>query len=385
MALRFRCVPELRFGDAGTFTVMQVSDIQECGALHPRGVRLLEAALDIEKPDVVVFTGDQLKGYSPALLFGRAPRPLIRTTIENILAPLEARGVPFTVTFGNHDHDAPMRGEGQLRLYQGSALCLAQDSPEGVPGFANHVLPVLDSKGERTALLLYMLDSHKSKGLGFRPMEPAQIDWYRRTREAYAENGYVPSMLFQHVPVEEIIELFREVPRGTKGALEGYRNYAGKYFVLDEEKAAGFMGELPSSPDVNAGLFEAALEKGEMLGMFFGHDHTNGFHGDVRGITLGYAPGAGYRTYGPGRGRGVRIIRFNENNIRAFETYIATDEALLGPEEPLDLRTKILMDMQPSSFGELQNKLRRAAPFLAAAVAVRIGLGIWMKQSRKRR
>ena len=378
----------MRFREDGTFTVMQVSDIQECGAPHPRGARLLEAALDKEKPDLVIFTGDQLKGYSPALFF--APREkrmaLFARTLDGILAPLKARGVPFTFTFGNHDHDVFVPREEVVRHCQGSALCLAQDSPEGVPGFANHVLPVLDSKGERPALLLYMLDSHKSRGLGYAPLDPAQIDWYRQTREAYAESsdGYVPSMLFQHVPVEEIIELFREVPRGTKGALEGYRNYAGKYFVLDEEKAAGFMGELPSSPDVNAGLFEAAREKGEMLGMFFGHDHTNGFHGDVRGITLGYAPGAGYRTYGPGRNRGVRVIRLRENNIRAFETCIATDEALLGPEEPLDLRTKILMDMQPSSFGEMQNKLRRAARFIAAAAAVRIGLGVWKKRAGRR-
>jgi len=375
----------LRFGADGKFAVMQISDIQECGALHPRGLRLIEAALDIERPDIVVFTGDQLMGYSPRLKFaGPAKRmALITRTIDDITAPLEKRGIPFTVAFGNHDHDAPIPGDEQLRLYRRSALCLAQDSPAGVPGCANHVLPVLDSKGGRAALLLYMLDTHGPAGLGYTPLDAAQVDWYRQTRDAYAENGYVPSVLFQHVPVEEIIELYREVPR-SKGALEGYRNYRGKHFVLDDSRAVGFMGELPSSPDANAGLFEAAREKGELLGMFFGHDHSNGFHGDVRGITLGYAPGAGYRTYGPGRKRGVRVLRFDERNIRAFETYVATDEALLGPAEPLDWRTKILMDMQPSSFGEVQNKLRRAAPFIAAAVAVRVGLAVGLRLARRR-
>jgi len=72
MALR-----TLHFQENGSFTVMQISDIQDCGALHPRGLRLLESALDIEKPDVVIFTGDQVKGYSPWLLFAdpeSAPR-----------------------------------------------------------------------------------------------------------------------------------------------------------------------------------------------------------------------------------------------------------------------------------------------------------------------
>jgi len=379
-----RTVP--RFGPDGTFTVMQVSDIQECGVPHPRGLRLLEAALDREKPDLVVFTGDQLKGYSPRLRFaGREERrALIAQTIDGITAPLEARGIPFTFTFGNHDHDAPVPGDEQVRYYRGKPLCLAQDSPEGVPGYANHVLPVLDAKGERAALLLYMLDSHGPKGLGYTPLDPAQVEWYRKTREEYFEkNGeYVPSMLFQHVPVEEIIELYREVPRG-RGALEGYRNYAGRYFVLDGGKAKGFMGELPSSPDANAGLFEAAREKGELLGMFFGHDHSNGFHGDVRGITLGYAPGAGYRAYGPGRNRGARVIRFDERDMRGFETYIATDEALFGPEDGLDRRTRILMDMQPKSFGEVQNKLRRAAPFIAAIHVAAAAVVVGVKLARR--
>jgi len=369
----------LQFKENGKFTVMQVSDIQECGGIHPRGMRMLAAALDREKPDVVVFTGDQLKGYSPALLLGNPQkrREMITRTIADLLAPLEVRGIPFTLTFGNHDHDVPMPGEEQTAYYRRSPLCLAQDSPEGVPGFANHVLPVLDSKGEKVALLLYMLDSHGNKGLGCTPLAPAQVEWYRQTREEYAgkNGGCVPSMLFQHVPVEEINELYREVPRG-KGALEGFRKYAGRYFMLDESKAVGFMGELPSSPDANAGLFGAAQEKGEMLGMFFGHDHRNGFHGDVRGITLGYTPSAGYRSYGPGRSRGVRVVRFDENDLRAFETCIATDESLFGPEEKLPPQTRFLMDTQPSSFGEAQNLLRRAAPFIAAAVAVRIGLGI---------
>jgi len=377
----------LRFGVDGEFTVMQISDIQECGALHPRGLRLIEAALDREKPDIVVFTGDQLMGYSPRLKFANPAKrmALITRTIDDITAPLEKRGIPFTVTFGNHDHDAPLAGDAQLRLYRRSALCLAQDSPAGVPGYANHALPVLDSKGGRVALLLYMLDTHGPSGMGYTPLDAAQVGWYRQTRDAYAEKsvGYVPSMLFQHVPVEEIIELYREVPR-SKGALEGYRNYKGKHFVLDESKAVGFMGELPSSPDVNAGLFGAAREKGELLGMFFGHDHSNGFHGDVRGITLGYAPGAGYRTYGPGRNRGVRVLRFGERDIRAFGTYVATDEALLGPEENLGWRTKVFVDMQPSSFGEVQNKLRRAAPAAGAVALGAAALAAGLKLARRR-
>ncbi len=381
--------PTLRFHENGRFSVMQISDIQDSNGLHSRTVEMLNAVLDKEKPDFVVLTGDQIMGYSLALKFAKDEerRQMITKTIDQLLEPLSARGIPFSFNFGNHDHDAPMEPQAQVRYYQENPLCLAQESPEGVPGYANHVIPVQSSKADKAALLVYMLDSHGPAGLGYSPLDPAQVDWYRAQRDDYAEKngGYVPSMLYMHVPVEEILELYKEVPR-SPGALEGFRNHAGKFYKLDRDKVVrgSFMGELPSSPDVNAGLFDAALEKGEMLGMFFGHDHKNGFSGNVRGIDLGYSPGAGYSSYGPGRKRGVRMFRFDENDMKNYETYLVTDEMILPPDYDLDMRTKVLIDMQPSSFGSLRPYLRQVSLVASLAAASAIALGISKKINPKK-
>lgn len=366
-------LPPLRFRQNGTFTLMQVSDVQDCDGLGARSLTLLEAALDQEKPDFVIFTGDQIKGYGAELWLGsraQKERRCVRT-LQAMLAPLEARGIPFSFTFGNHDHDAPMSGSEQIRVYQSARGCYAEDTPE-VPGYANHAIQVLRSDGDAAALNFYLLDTHGSQGLGYMPLDPAQVAWYRRTRDALSENNGgvpVPSLLFQHIPVEEIMQLYRKVPRGTPGAMEGYRNYKGSFYALDTSKVApgSFAGELPSSPDRNTGLFSAATEKGDMLGMFFGHDHTNGFHGKVQGIDLGYAPSAGYTAYGPGRRRGVRVFHFHENDLPNYQTYIATDEALLGPTVKAPWWYTQVVDRTPSSFGAAKPLVRRSVIGASAA------------------
>ena len=49
------------------------------------------------------------------------------------------------------------------------------------------------------------------------------------------------------------------------------------------------MKESPADPQENSGEFDAFCEKGDVKGLYFGHDHNNAFHGDIRGIDVGYA------------------------------------------------------------------------------------------------
>ncbi|MBQ1996697.1 MAG: hypothetical protein II237_10965, partial [Clostridia bacterium] len=73
----------------------------------------------------------------------------------------------------------------------------------------------------------------------------------------------------------------------------------------------------------------------DVFALFVGHDHNNSFYKEYDGITLGYTQGAGFNTYGPGDRRGVRILTFNEDNVRAFET--------------CTVQMKDLCDFKPSS------------------------------------
>ncbi|MGI6744681.1 MAG: hypothetical protein ACOX45_00615 [Acutalibacteraceae bacterium] len=114
------------------------------------------------------------------------------------------------------------------------------------------------------------------------------------------------------------------VSRRAKGAIPSFRSNAGKYYKLPEScKDAEFFREAVAPPDKNNGEFDAFLEKGEVLGIFFGHDHMNSFVVSYKGIDLGYTQGAGFNVYGPGRDRGVRIFELSREDIRNYKNLYA--------------------------------------------------------------
>ncbi len=66
----------------------------------------------------------------------------------------------------------------------------------------------------------------------------------------------------------------------------------------DKVNSEGFMKESPADPMENSGEFEAMTEKGDVKGIYFGHDHINSFNGKVNGVDLGYTQGAGFTARG---------------------------------------------------------------------------------------
>ena len=69
------------------------------------------------------------------------------------------------------------------------------------------------------------------------------------------------------------------------------------------------------------------LQRGDVKGVFCGHDHVNDFIGNYYGIYLGYAANTGFGTYGLGgtqnnRLRGARVFILNEDKIETFNTFM---------------------------------------------------------------
>ena len=52
----------LRFRDDGTFRVLQMADVQDGPDVNADTIRMIEAAIREADPDLVVFTGDQIRG-----------------------------------------------------------------------------------------------------------------------------------------------------------------------------------------------------------------------------------------------------------------------------------------------------------------------------------
>ncbi|MBQ9945769.1 MAG: metallophosphoesterase family protein [Clostridia bacterium] len=336
----------LQFNEDGKFKIMQVNDTQDVGkGVNEKMPSFLEAALDIEKPDLVVFVGDQLADFYPF-----ATEEDMALSIKNIIEPLQERNIPFLMTLGNHDHDniEEFTEEEQYAVYTSYENCYAVNN--GPDGFTYNV-PVLTSDGEEIAFNIYMMNTHnKAESGGYAGVNAQQNEWYKATSAALkADNGgeAVPSMLFQHIPPKEIYSLMKECEANEDGAIYSRRD--SKWYKLDETKATGYLGEAPCSEDFDniTGQYETWLECRDVMGAFFAHDHVNNFVGtNEDGITMGYNGGTGFRAYGLGDERSVRIFEYDENDVENYETRLLTYKEATGEEIPVvivDLFTPALL------------------------------------------
>ena len=104
----------LRVKEDSKFKIVQISDthivtsvgvckdaINECGRNLPESeadpltVDFIGKVLDVEKPDLIVFTRDQLYHDIPDS----------RSALFKVVAPIIERSIPFTAVFGNHDSE----------------------------------------------------------------------------------------------------------------------------------------------------------------------------------------------------------------------------------------------------------------------------------------
>ncbi|MFC2351605.1 MAG: serine/threonine protein phosphatase, partial [Scardovia wiggsiae] len=56
----------LQFHRSGKFRILQFADIQDGPHVNKDTVRLIAAACDSARPDIVIFSGNQIAGYDPA-------------------------------------------------------------------------------------------------------------------------------------------------------------------------------------------------------------------------------------------------------------------------------------------------------------------------------
>ncbi|MBW3079133.1 metallophosphoesterase [Bifidobacterium simiiventris] len=131
----------LQFHNSGKFRVLQLADIQDGPKVSKDTIALIAAALDAARPDVVVFTGNQIAGYDTAFSAtfrkrhwtpakpGHGDRldetmMAVRGEIAAFLKPLVDRGIPFAVTYGNHDFQCGLSNEELDAIYREFPGCL---------------------------------------------------------------------------------------------------------------------------------------------------------------------------------------------------------------------------------------------------------------------
>ncbi len=312
---------KLQFKPDGKFKIVQFNDTQDDENIDRRTIELMEKVLDDEKPDFVVLNGD--------VITGGCDTPVeMKQAINNVAQPMEKRGIKWAITYGNHDEDStPKSGLNEadmLNIYMSYKFNMNQPGPKGITGTGNMNLLIKNSHGKKAAFNLWLLDSGRYApktiaGQDFSGyptwdwLRFNQVNWYYETSKSLEQQvGHkVPSLMFIHIPLwEHRFMWFASVDGRTD---------AHHATAVEKHGITGERNEDECPGPINSGMFSAILDRGDVKGVFCGHDHINTYSGNYYGVMLGYGGSTGFGTYGlPGadrnRLRGARVFNLDENH-----------------------------------------------------------------------
>lgn len=292
----------LRFNAQGQFKIVQFTDLhlKEDHEDDDKTLALMEQVLDVEKPHLVVLTGD---------ILGSSAQP--QRIMKRCAEPMVERQIPWAATLGNHDDEGTKDRPGLMDIIAALPYSLSERGPKDIHGVSNYYLPVYSADGQAKKWILYFLDSnahppHKSLG-SYDWIRVDQVHWYYETSKALAaeQNGKVyPSLAFFHIPLPE----YERALTDGEADLVGHRH------------------ESICCPRINSGLFAAMLERGDVKGTFVGHDHVNDYESVLHGIRLIYGRATGFSAYGrEGFPRGGRVILM-EADKATFKTWLRLED-----------------------------------------------------------
>lgn len=295
----------LKFDSQGRFKIVQFSDLhmREGSPDDPKTLALMGQILDIEKPQLVVLTGDILASAAQ-------PKDVMTLCCQ----PMAERQIPWAAVLGNHDDEITHDREGLMDIIMSLPYSLSQRGPRDIHGVGNYILPVYSANGLEKQWVLYFLDSNAypwDKSLGrYDWIRVDQVHWYYETsKKLAAENhGQVyPGLAFFHIPIPEYERVLAD----------------------DQADVVGHRHENVACPRLNSGLFTAMLERGDIQGTFVGHDHVNDYESQLHGIRLIYGRVTGFTAYGrEGFPRGARVILLETNKPNSFTTWQRLEEGV---------------------------------------------------------
>lgn len=323
---------ELTFKE-GKIRLLQVSDPQDLKFVRPAMVEMLDKAYDTLKPDAVVFTGDNILGNhlldarigNKKVASGTGPTMLsMKTALYHILEPVNKRGIPFAMIYGNHDDMNELTKEQQIAVYRSYDMCMELNADNPDVDVDTYTIELKSESGD-TKYCLYMMDCAWQDNDGERrcheEITEATAEWLKNETEKHKGT---PGMLFLHIPLPEQNYLTVECNKGDAGAV---LHRDGKYRRLNPTLAAGYFNEPVSCLKETHGAFEI-IKNSDIQAVVTGHDHGNSFEGIYDGVNFIQTGAASFRCYGNRHTRGIRIIDIYEDG--KYETQFMTYFDLMG-------------------------------------------------------
>lgn len=311
-----------QFGTDGKFTVMQIADTQDNENTYQRVINVISDAVARYKPDLVVFTGDNVI----EIILSESN---FKTAVRKIMDPLKNTNTKFAVTFGNHDDEGPgapnkTNQYNYFKSYGGDSF--VDHDIAYLDGVGSGVIPIYPNgqSSGTPAYQVYLMDSGSNPSTGkYDACYTNQIDYYIQRSQTYPN---VPSLWFQHIIVPDIYsECMTTTNNGTGVSYDGWYirpdriNWARSSSnimsdVYNEAPASASWSLYQSTAHRSSAaygsktLYESWKSYGNLKGAYFGHDHLNEFTCTTAdGIDLGYGESTTlYKT--------AYVYDYNDNN-----------------------------------------------------------------------
>lgn len=316
-----RLKKDLRFKD-GKFKIALFSDLHGGKKYDKRLKRDFDSMVESLKPDLVLFSGDVFDIEAEL----RTEKE-VRSFLDEIMEILEKNNIPWANVYGNHEREGAFANRDLQPIFESYPNCISKRGPEDIRGTSVHVLPIRSTDGSDIVFNIWGFDSgctidicdyeHPNyvesdvkmenplfNGKGYDNPNVDQVVWYFTSSaemEKYAGHK-IPGIMYFHIPLPEHTIITKNPER---------------------TEMVGEAREEVSCCELDHGLFAAALVRGDVKGIFVGHDHVNDFCGTYCGIKLGYNAAMSYDEYNADDMRGCRVFEICESDPWNYNTYIA--------------------------------------------------------------
>ncbi len=273
--------------DNRDFIVMDITDVHlGCSPYtiseDKQALESIHKLADSVKPDLIIATGDCI--YSAPTMGS-----LCSGHSERVFAKfMETLGIPWTIAFGNHESEvyafAGREKMGEILENEKYKNCVFTSGPKDITGVGNQVIIVRNNDDRKSVnQVLIPIDSNDyTKTIScYDSIHPDQIEWYNRQITQIAEEeGKTPreisSLAFFHIPVTE------------------YETADGEGTIHFGQKNEPVCHPADKDSDI---FFEEMREFGSTRAMFAGHDHTNNYCVEYKGILLTYSLSIDWNSY----------------------------------------------------------------------------------------
>ncbi|KAI8388188.1 Metallo-dependent phosphatase-like protein [Radiomyces spectabilis] len=296
--------PKLVFDSNGSFKILQLSDLhftndqgkcrdvpatRECHG-DATTIAQMEKLLDKEKPNLVVFGGDNIAGDEVSDA---------RAATFKFAEPVIQRKIPWVAVFGETDDLGDLSREELFEVMRRMPYSMMNRAFLPASGVGNFALQIFSAmNATEHAFTLYFLDSHgylDSIKRTYMELQQDQMDWLLSTSTSFTKDDSTPNaMIFFHVPIWE------------------FHDENGLY-----DAKLGDQRESVSSPEKDdVAIIQTFQSAGDIKVVACGHDHVNDYCLQRDNLQLCYSGGFGVGGYGAehlGWPRRARLFDLNDN------------------------------------------------------------------------